>query len=581
MSGLAGYAFANPGGDPAARLHAVAERFTGNSHDVSVHVEADFGVVVAGRFEASEDLAAGSFAEIRELGSKVLAFEGYLVDRPRLDAAAEAECASRGEALLALFERHGDRLWPRLNGAFHLALWDRDAARLTLYVSKYGQRRLYRRQIGDGITFASEVKTLPLGGALEADPVGVSTALLHGLNYGTGTCFRGVRRLFQGTGLHASRGSKEMFRPSFVSLEPEKSNASAEELAEAFDELLRRSVARLAKVGGERPAVLLSSGADSALVAAALAGVVGPPLTVTQGLPGQDESEAAARIAEHFGAEHHRVIFDGGGEDLVAGVGELVELLEEPAWVQLGLPLLNLSRHAGDLSRSFFNGVAGDALFGSHGYGRFEERTGGPFDHLPRPYDADGVRLIVRVPASPAEDFLDEIREHLPRAPFDRFAYAQLMGLMSRYVISTGSSLAQRFGVEGLYPYLDDDVVLFSFTLADRHKLDGEETKPLLRRTLDHHLPRTMIPTGKTGYWSEVMRGAYELGRLEPTLELLDEKRTRERGIYLEKNLDKLIAKYRRREAEQGWHRILWQLLSFELFCRRFFDAAVDPGEGG
>lgn len=575
MSGLAGFAFAASEVDPASRLRSVALGFTGPCHDVAIHVEPDFGVVVAGRFEPpTAGKPAGSFAEIRERGPRVLAIEGYVVDGPAVGEGGEGGGRARGDALLELYERLGDELWPRLNGAFSLALWDRAAGRLTLYVSKFGQRRLYRSELPDGIVWATEIKVLPALGAppLEADPTGLATSMLHGLNYGTGTCFRGVRRLFQGTVLRARRGTSELLRPRFVPLDPPKSEASMEALAEELDHLLRRSVRRLAAIGGDRPAVLLSSGADSALVAAALTAVSGPPLTLTQGFPGQDETEAAARVAAHLGADHRQVAFDGDGAELVAGVEVLVELFEEPSWVQLGLPLLNLSRHVGGLSPAFFNGVAGDALFGSEGYARFTERTGGPFDHLPRPYDPDGVRLVVRVPGPSAEDFLDEVGELLPAEPWDRFAYGQLMGLMSRYVISMGSALAQRFGVEGLYPYLDDEVVLFSFGLRDELKLDGDETKPLLRRTLDRHLPRRLLPAGKQGYWSEVIRDAYESSRLEPVLELLSEQRTLQRELYVAENLRKLIVKYRRREVEPGWHRILWQLLSFELFCRRFLD---------
>ena len=63
-------------------------------------------------------------------------------------------------------------------------------------------------------------------------------------------------------------------------------------------------------------------------------------------------------------------------------------------------------------------------------------------------------------------------------------------------------------------------------------------------------------------------------GRLGGLLDLLDERRTRERGVYRERALRRLVEAYRQPQLpERHWHVILWQVAVFELFCRRFVDA--------
>lgn len=569
MSGLAGYVGLKGAEDAPERLRRAAARFTGPGSEPQVWTEPGFGVVVSGRFQK------GSFGEIHEGERHVVACEGYVLNLPEL--AGGLEGGSRGRLLLELYERYGDGgdgLFPRLNGGFTLAVWDKAEKRLALHVSKFGQRQLYRQESGGDVLFGSEIKVFPelSGRPLAMNPAGLFDNLLAGAQYGTGTCFRGVRRFFQGSVGQVAAGTCTVALPGFLPREAERSTRTPEELADELDALLRRSVARLAGLHDDR-VVMLSSGTDSSLVAAYVKEVTGRLSTITQALPGQDESESAERIARHLGSDHRGFFYEVDGENLIAGIERLVEVVEGPNWAQLGHPLSTLSASARDLAHGFFNGAAADAFFGSRGHEAFDDGDQTLFDYVPRPYDPNGVRLIVPLPpGEPRDDFAEIVRPHLPQRPSDRYAFARLHGFMSRLVIQTGSSLAQSLGAEALYPFLDDDVALFSFSVPDALKVNGGETKALLRLVLDRYVPRPLIPAGKIGYWATALEGCYEADRLGPVLDLLAEPRTLERGLYTRANLEKLIQKYRERRAEEGWHRILWQLLSLEIFCRRFLD---------
>ena len=573
MSGLAGYAFLEGAEQRAGLLQSAGSRFSGPNHDVQIYAGPGFGAVVASRFDEGRE--HGSFAEIHESERQVLACEGYIVNLDDL-AGVPAPERGRGALLLDLYERHGDDLFARLNGGYSLALWDKAEKRLVLHVAKFGQRKLFRTSAGEAVFFGSEIPILPRlsESPLSLDPAGLSSNLLAGANYGTTTCFAGVRRVFQGSIVTLTRGGERTSLPAPMPREATPSSAPVEELADQLDGLMRQSVRRLLGLHPSH-AVLLSSGADSALVAAYTREISGRLTTITQGMPGGDESPNAARIAAHLGSDHHGFPYHVDGQSLLDGIATLVRIVGEPGWAQLGLPLTSISTVASRIARTFANGVGGDALFGSRSYESFDDSRQNLFDYVPQPYDPDGIRLIVPLPFGNQDDFVSLLAPELPSRPFDRYAVSQVMGFMSRHVIGTGSALAQQLGAEALYPYLDDDVVRFSFTLPDELKANPQETKALLRRVLDRYVPRPFIPQGKRGYWAEALTWCYEAGSLGPALDLLSEPRTLEREIYNRANLEKLIAKYRNRQAEEGWHRILWQILSLEIFLRQLSDSGT------
>jgi len=546
--------------------------------------------VVSSRFPHAT--GAGSRSEIFEGERYVLAFEGYVLNLRELEGSgASAEDADpacvegRGRRLIALFERLGDDLFPRLNGAYVLVIWDRLERRLTTHSSKGAQRSLFRSTSGEGLVFATEVKTFPIftGRPLELDEAGLGTNLVSWINYGTETCFKGVERCFQGAVGHGTltHGTKAAYRetlPAFVPKNLELTKASPEEIKDEMNVLLRQSVRRLLTVTPDA-AVMMSSGVDSTLVAGLVKEIQGGVRTITQGWPGKDERELAAAIAEYLETDHHSFECDFTGEDIVEGITCFTQVLEEPSWGQFALPLYEFSKSVGELCPTYLNGLAADVLYGEEEYLTFDDSGRKQFDYVKEPWHHGGMPLVLNVPVDKPGNFVPLIETVLPERSVDRYIYSQLLGHNTRLEICAGSHLAQLIGGESLSVFMDDDVVLHALTIPDSLKFRGKETKPLLREVLDRYVPRPLIVPGKRGYWAHlgreggVLEWVYLQDRLEPVLSILEEKRTMERGLFIPGNLEKLITKYREKRVESGWHTILWQLVALELFCRQFFDA--------
>jgi len=64
------------------------------------------------------------------------------------------------ETLLAGFAKWGDEIWPRLEGMFAVAIWDREARRLRLARDPLGIKPLYLTKQRGGVAFASEIRAL-------------------------------------------------------------------------------------------------------------------------------------------------------------------------------------------------------------------------------------------------------------------------------------------------------------------------------------------------------------------------------------------------------------------------------------
>src|SRR3954449_8190858 len=108
-------------------------------------------------------------------GRFTLALDGELYNRAELRADLEAlghdfSVGSDAEVVLAAFTEWGTDGLDRLDGAFALAVWDRDTRRMTLARDAFGVRPLYVARAGDGWLVASEIRGILDSGLNERRP---------------------------------------------------------------------------------------------------------------------------------------------------------------------------------------------------------------------------------------------------------------------------------------------------------------------------------------------------------------------------------------------------------------------------
>jgi asparagine synthase (glutamine-hydrolysing) len=309
-------------------------------------------------------------------GRYVLVYNGELYNyrelRAELVAAGHAfRGASDTEVLLAMFVQHGERMLPRLNGMFALAVFDTRRGELCIARDAAGIKPLYFSDQGRGFCFASELKALLALGphGLELDVPALYRYLSFLWCPGDATPLRSVVKLAPGE-LCIVRDGRLVERrrwaaPAFAA-GGEREHVGASEVARALRQAVERQLVADVPLGA-----FLSGGLDSSAVVA-FARQQQPNLDcftiVPSGGPDAgDESDPpyARRVARHLGVRLHEVPIDSAR--MAADVERMVYCLDEPLADPASLNVLYISLAARQHGiKVLLSGVGGDDLFAGY-----------------------------------------------------------------------------------------------------------------------------------------------------------------------------------------------------------------------
>jgi len=127
--------------------------------------------------------------------------------------------------------------------------------------------------------------------------------------------------------------------------------------------------------------------------------------------------------------------------------------------------------------------------------------------------------------------------------------------------------------VESRVPFLDHPLVEFAAGLPAHLKLRGFTTKRILRESMKHLLPPSVLARPKMGF--PVPVGNWFRGRWRGMLtELVLGERATQRDIFNPEVVRGIVREHlsgRTQHTEQ-----LWALVNFELWLRRFLDRGED-----
>jgi asparagine synthetase B (glutamine-hydrolysing) len=527
-----------------------------------IHKEDGFAVIViSSRPGGENDL---QWNEITTDSKAVLAFEGYVY------ASEKPDISSPGAWLLERYREIGLEAFRNLHGGYAFCLFERGAGKGWMGVCGFGRRDLYYMRENRSTLFSSDLIQLL---RLPAQRPGLATdqvpnAFLAGAVYGGGTLLTGVRRALPGAVVVSTETSLEEGPPAPM---PEATNeppTTENEAIEELDSRLHAAVKRLVRI---RPATatLMSSGVDSTLIASYVKLATGSVQAITLQMPWPpDESSAAAAIAEAIGASHRISRPSLCDLDLLGQLDGFVQVMEEPTSFGLGLFMMQLARDARSLADGLFCGVSADALFGNPTANPDDTDRNSIFHYIYREISPEHTRLVLKFKQMEPARAVDHLRMQLASDPTHQDRRLPFF-LQSGLMIRTAARLARFHDAEAFFPYLDRDVVALAMQLSTKLLGSG---KSLLRALAARHYSPELMQRRKVPFTAYPVSRLLAAGLLDPVLDLLGEKRTRERGLYHTQRLCRLIDSYRARKPEPGWHLIVWQLTVFELFCRRFVD---------
>lgn len=286
------------------------------------------------------------------------------------------------EVLLHLYQAYGPEMVQRLRGMYAFAIWDQAQGRLFLARDPFGIKPLYYADDGRTLRFASQVKALVAGGAVDTapEPAGHAGFFLWGYVPEPYTLYRGIRALEAGSTLCKDlQGHAEMHRFCTVSAEI----ARAYEVGRQADLGKAAVTAALGAALADSAAyhlvadvpvgIFLSAGLDSGTITALASRARGGLHSITLGfreLQGSplDETILAAKVADRLGTRHHTAWVTP--DDFQTEYRRILEGMDQPATDGVNMYFVAKVAAAAGM-KTALSGLGGDELFG--GYPSFRD----------------------------------------------------------------------------------------------------------------------------------------------------------------------------------------------------------------
>ena len=312
-----------------------------------------------------------------------IVFNGEIFNHPELRRELEGSYRfqtdhSDTETILAAYLRWGDDAWPRLEGMYAVAIWDKLEKRLTLARDPIGIKPLFVTEQNGGLAFASEINAL----ARASRP-----RIRHR---------RRRRRRFLLLRPHASAaddlqaGAAARARAA-CSASARKARRSSPALLAAANQGSHRPLRR---ANGSRKRGAGSSTPSTSTCCPTCRSAPSSPAAwirrrsrrrwraarrrqfkaFTVGFPGspRDETAAAARIAQHLGIEH--VVLPMQPQTAADVLPAVQAAFDEPTAATSAVPLWYLSRAAAEHVKVVLCGEGGDEVFLGYNRQRWAQR---------------------------------------------------------------------------------------------------------------------------------------------------------------------------------------------------------------
>lgn len=590
-----------------------------------LHIEP--GVGFAHRRLSIIDLSGGQQPLFNEDGSVVVVFNGEIYNFKELFLELSAaghrfrtQCDT--EVIVHAWEEWGEACVERFRGMFAIALWDRNQRTLFLARDRLGVKPLYYAVLANGeLLFGSELKALLVHPKLERriNEQAVEEYLALGYVPDPKCIYATVSKLPPGHIIVIKTG-QPVFTPKLYWDVPFAVNASrseeraVEELGAHLEDAVRIRMVAEVPLGA-----FLSGGVDSSAVVAVMAGLSATPVNTCAigfGDPKYDESQYAARVAAQYRTRHYT-------EQVAAGdfsaLNQLAAVYDEPFADASALPTYRVCQLARKHVTVALSGDGGDESFA--GYRRYkwhlrEERLRSllpaglrrpvfgslgkaypKLDWAPRLFRAkttlqslamdtvEGYFHGVSVIASPLRDrllspafkrrlqgynALHVFRSHQAQSPtphpLHMIQYIDLKTYLAGGILTKVDRASMAHGLEVREPLLDHKLIEWASSLPSHMKLRRGESKYLLKKSLEHRLPRTILYRPKQGFSVPIAGWFRNELRNELRSALLGSVMA-DCGIFNERTVRRLVDEH---QSGIGDHSAaLWSLLMFEAFLRQ------------
>jgi len=506
-----------------------------------------------------------------------LVFNGTIYNHPELRKQLEALghtffSTSDTEVILKAYAQWGKDCVKRFMGMFAIAIWDLKKKTLFMARDRMGIKPFYYKLDKQGLRFASSMPALLATPDIDTslDSAAVHNLFsLHAVVPAPRTILNGVRKLEPAHSLTINeKGEQTLERYWELDATRPTEPASEEEWFERIHEALRVAVKRRNNISDVPVGVLLSGGLDSSLLVGLLDEIgIEDIRTFTIGFDDQPEEkgseyEFSDAVAERFNTNHHK--FHIPNEQTLTRLPEAISNMAEPMFGQDAIGFYLLSEQVSQHVKVVQSGQGADEVFGGYfWYPQMNEAKGSALDRF-RPYyfDRDHDEMLeMLTPKYVSKDFTSELMKELLEAPkadsfIDQVLRADTTTLVVDDPVKRVDNMTMAWGLEARVPFLDHELVELAAKMPSELKLrDGG--KYALKKISRGVVPDSVIDRPK-GYFPvpalKFVRGEF----LEFMQDTLNSQKCRERGLYQQSYVDKLLAKpdehLTRIQGSKIWH---------------------------
>ncbi len=454
-----------------------------------------------------------------------------------------SECDT--EVILAAYLKWGIDFVNKINGMFAIALLDRKDDVIYLIRDRIGKKPLYYYQDEfQNIVFASELKAICQSTFFrqEIDQDVIGRFLYRMYISAPDTIYKNTYKLEAGTVLKIAGRRIEKFKYWDVAEQYKKQQQEQvkdyEEAKKELKNLLQKSIAR--RMVADVPiGAFLSGGYDSSLICALARELLDRPLkTFSIGFYDEKYNEApyAKAVSDILGTEHTELYI--AEKDLLEMLDSIPRYYDEPFADPSQIPTMIISQLAKEQVSVVLSGDGGDELFGGYNiytvlqeayrkryFGRMLFALGKlPYvketawwkrrslveriisdDNDPESKTQAGINHFIEVINALLPDRRNnlyyEIESHYPEKRYD---IVRMLLDMDTYlpedILTKVDRASMRYALECRCPFLDKEVMEYSFRLPVNHKNDSGNQKKILKDIIYAYIPKEVMERPKQGF---------------------------------------------------------------------------------
>lgn len=520
------------------------------------------------------------------------------------------------EIIVHAYEEYGLDCPNHFRGMFGFAIYDKNKDEIFIVRDRLGIKPIYYYHDNDIFIFGSEIKSITkaLSSRLPVNYKAIDFYISLGYVPGDITLFNGINKLPPGHSLTIKNNNLEINEYwDLCAYSP--INISFDDAQEQLLNLLKESI-DIRLMADVPLGAFLSGGLDSSSVVALMSEIIDQPVkTFSVGYrddPASSELEYARIVSKHFNTDHHEFILES--EDFFESINLLLHFTEEPIVESAAIALYQLSRLAREHVTVILSGEGGDEILAGyplyqlmrkvdtiHNFYKFvptpiqknlsalfanSEKKSKYFDWFSLPLNNRYWTISNDVTSSIkanmySNDFQHNVGDTVSHyftnlfnhiedgTNLRRMSYVDIKSWLPDDLLVKADKMTMATSLELRVPMLDHKLVEFCLSLPDEYRLNSNNGKYLLKKSMEQYLPKEIIYRKKMGFPVPIAHW-FRTSLYDKLRDILLDNRCLSRGYFRPEYYNEILSIHR--SGKQDLSRRIFSLLVLELWHQMYID---------